>query len=254
MLAARFAVTTVLAFAANQTWAADDAEVNPYRPSVSNPAQLPVPGQLELEFGGLHVKAGEARDDSVPYLFKLAFTKEWGVLAGGDAYVWSRDEQGAREDGIGNTSITLKRAFLTSGATAFGLELGANLPTAKDAIGSGKADYTLNAIYSQDFGRMHLDVNLNTTRIGARDPGTSRMQTGMAAAFQVPLSEDWSGTAELSGVRRGGTPSESQILAAVVYSPNKRFAIDLGVAKGLNRSSQDWSVFGGFVVPIAWLR
>ncbi len=37
-----------------QTAFADEAGgVTPYRPSLSNPAQLPSPGQLELELGGL---------------------------------------------------------------------------------------------------------------------------------------------------------------------------------------------------------
>ena len=76
------AVLTSLAMPA---WAADATEVTAYRPSVSNPADLPTPGQLELEFGGLHEKKGSARNDSLPYLFKLAFTREWGVLLGGDA-------------------------------------------------------------------------------------------------------------------------------------------------------------------------
>ena len=45
--------------------AADDA-ITPYRPSVSNSAQLPLPGQLELELGGLHAKSGDARRDTLP--------------------------------------------------------------------------------------------------------------------------------------------------------------------------------------------
>jgi hypothetical protein len=234
-------------------WAASEAEVTPYRPSVSTPAELPTPGQLELEFGGQHQKQGSARDDSLPYLFKLAFTKEWGVLLGGDAHVWKRDEQGMREHGAGDTSITLKRAFIVSDTRAFGVELGANLPTAKSALGSGKADYTLNGIYSQDIRRLHLDVNLSATRIGAPEEGSGRVETGLAAALSLPLNNNWTGVAEWSGTRRSGTQSTAQVLAAMSYSPGQRYSIDAGFTRGLNGATADWSFFTGLVIPIARL-
>ena len=232
--------------------AQEERGVTPYRPSVSTPAQLPVPGQLELELGGLGVKMGDARRDSLPYLFKLAFNDQWGVLVGGEAYVSSRDV-GIRERGVGDTSVVLKRAFLVDDATAFGLELGVKLPTAKDTIGSGKADYTLNSIYSKDLGKVHMDANLNFTRLGAFEAGSSPTQTGLSASFSVPVADQWSATAELSGTRRNGAASTAQWLAAATYSPSKRLSIDFGVAKGMNPASQDWSVFSGVVVPIAKL-
>ena len=69
--------------------AADDRfePVSPYRPSVSNSAQLPAPGQLEFEFGGLRQRSADTRRSSTPYLFKLAFDQAWGVLIGGEAHV-----------------------------------------------------------------------------------------------------------------------------------------------------------------------
>ena len=211
------------------------------------------PGQLELELGGQHTKTGDARSDSLPYLFKLGLSEQWGVLLGGEALVSQRDESGARERGIGDTSITLKRASLVDDATAFGLELSAKVPTAKDTIGSGQADYTLNGIWSQDLGGVHMDANLNATRVGAAEPGSARIQTGLSAAFSLPLNEHWSSVAELSGTRRGGVPSTAQFLAAAVYMPDKRLAIDFGFTCGLNSASQDWSVFTGVVVPLARL-
>ena len=243
----------LLAVMAVPAWAADEPEVTPYRPSVSTPADLPTPGQLELEFSALHQKQGSARDDSLPYLFKLAFTKEWGVLLGGDAHVWKRDEEGRREHGAGDTRLTLKRAFIVSDTRAFGLEFGANIPTAKSALGSGKADYTINGIYSQDIRRLHLDVNLNATRMGAPEEGSGRVETGLAAALSAPLSRNWTGVAEWSGTRRSGAQSTAQMLAAVAYNPGQRYSIDAGFTKGLNGATADWSFFTGFVIPVAKL-
>lgn len=249
----RYFVPITLAIALQGAFAADDSGVNAYRPTVSNPATLPVPGQLELELGGLHVKTGGARNDSLPYLFKLGFSPQWGILVGGDVHRWSRDAEGNRVNGIGDTTVTAKRAFLIDDATAYGIELGAKLPTAKKTLGSGKTDFTLNGILSQDIGKGHMDVNLGATRLGAPDSGTGRMQTALATAFSLPLSSDWTAMTELSGVRQGGTPTTAQLLAAISYSPGKRYAVDVGVARGLNGASQDWSLFSGLVIPVAKL-
>jgi hypothetical protein len=234
------------------THAADDLNVLPYRPSVSTPAQLPVPGQLEFELGGLSSGEPDGHRASLPYTFKLAFNRDWGVLVEGDAFVSAHTENG-RVRGIGDTSLVLKRAFIVDDATAFGLELAARLPTARDGIGSGKTDWTANAIYSQDFGKLHLDLNLNETRLGAPDPGASRMQAGASAAFSHEVGERWTATAEWSGTHNPGAPSTAQVLAALSYAPSKNLVVDVGFTHGLNPGSPRWSFFAGFVAPLARL-
>jgi hypothetical protein len=148
-------------------------------------------------------------------------------------------------------NVVLKRAFEIDDATAFGLELGAKLPTAKDTIGSGKTDYSLNGIFSKDLGKLHMDGNLNFMRLGAVEVETSRTQTGLSASFSLPLADQWGVTAELSGTRRRGAPNTAQLLTAASYSPSKKLVIDFGVARGLTSASQDWSFFSGAVFPIA---
>ncbi len=232
----------------------DGAAVTPYRPSVSTPAQLPAPGQLELELGGLSARGADQRRDSLPVQFKLAFDSEWGVLVGADAFVSQRDAGGVRTRGFGDTTVVLKRAFVVDDATAYGLELGAKLPTAGDVLGSGKADWTLNTIYSKDAGKLHMDFNLNATRLGAPDPGAARMQIGASASFSHPLEDErWAATWELSGTRNAGAPSTAQFLAALSYAPTKRLTMDAGFARGLAPGSPDWQVFAGLVVPVAQL-
>lgn len=243
----------VLAFVAPTSWAQDEEAITPYRPSVSSPAQLPAPGQLEFELGGLAGRSNGQRRDSLPYQFKLAFSPQWGVLLGGETFVSSRDDAGNRARGFGDTNLVLKRAFLIDDATAFGLEFGAKIPTARNDIGSGSSDYTINGIFSRDLGKVHMDTNLNFTRLGLVDEGTGRTQTGLSASFSTPISERWGATAELSGTRRTGADSTSQALMAASYSPSKRLTIDFGVLKGLNSASPNWSFFTGLVFPIAKL-
>jgi len=52
-----------------------------------------------------------------------------------------------------------------------------------------KRDFTLNGIFSKDIGTIHMDANLNATRLGSYDVGTGRIQTGLSASFSTPVSE-----------------------------------------------------------------
>lgn len=176
-----------------------------------------------------------------------------GVLIGGEAVVSSLDDQGNRERGLGDTTLVLKRAFLMNDDTAFGLEFGVKVPTAKNTIGSGKTDYSVNGIYSKDIGKLHIDANLNFTRLGLVDPGTASTQTGISTSASLAVTEKWGITAELSGTRRRGTDDTAQALAALTYSPSNKLTIDFGFAKGLNKASPDLSLFTGLVMPLAKL-
>lgn len=230
------------------------APVTPYRPSVSSPAQLSAPGQLEMEIGGLSAQGADGRRHSLPTTFKLAFSERWGVVVSGEAWVAAPDGNGGRARGLGDTLVVLKRAFLVDEASAFGLELGAKAPTARDAIGSGKADYSLNGIYSHDLDdSLHLDLNLNATRLGAYEPGSGRTQSGLSASFAAALDENWGLNWEWSGSRRSGAASTAQVLLAATYSPTKRLSFDAGVVRGLNRATPDWAWFAGVVFPLGKL-
>jgi hypothetical protein len=250
--AAALLIAGLLLAARSHAADADFAPVTPYRPSVSSPAQLPAPGQLEFEFGGLRQRAGGSGRDSLPCLFKLAFTPQWGLLIGGEAHVWQRG--GAdRAQGLGDTSVVLKRAWTVDERSALGLELGAKLPTASDAIGSGRADESINAIYSRDLGAVHMDANLNALRLGQVDAGSSRTQWGASASFSTALSAHWGLTGEWSGTRRPGAPGSAQVLLALSYSPNPRLAFDVGVARAAHPSPATTSAFAGVVFPLARL-
>jgi Putative MetA-pathway of phenol degradation len=226
--------------------------ITPYRPTVSDPAQLPAPGQLELELGGQRTSGSGSSRSSPPYLLKLAFNEQWGLLVGGDAYVWQQQD-GGRAEGSGDTSLTLKRAWIVDSATAFGMELEVKLPTANDVIGSGKADYTMTGIYSRDFGPVHMDANLGATQLGQNDPGAARTQFNAATAFSTALAGKFGVTGEVSGTHRNGADASLQFLVALTYSPTKRLQFDLGVARTVKSNPATNSVFAGMVLPLARL-
>lgn len=242
--------TLILSTAAGA--AEDDDAITPYRPSVSSPAQLPVAGQLEFELGGLQSRSVNARRGSLPYQFKLAFSPEWGVLVGGEAHVWAHDGD-VRSQGSGDTNIVLKRAWIVDGASVFGMEFGAKLPTARSDIGSGKVDYGLNTIYSRDLGPVHMDANLNATRLGLAGAGSSRTQLGASASFSTSLSEQWGVTGEVSGTHRVGADNGVQLLTALTFSPTKHLTFDIGVARALRPTPASTLLFAGVVFPIGKL-
>jgi hypothetical protein len=233
--------------------AADDGgpAVVPYRPSVSTPAQLSAPGYLELEAGGMRT-TGPGSDSSrvtLPYTLKLAFTPDWGIRVGGDAWVHQVDAQ----SGAGDTSVVLKRRFAVSDATAWGLELGEKFATAGSTRGSGHADTTINAIFSSDFApAWHTDINVNRTRLGGPSGTSTQWQTGWAAAVSRTVTDAWGVVGEFSGTHQGAADS-AQFLVAASWSASPAAVFDFGAAHGLNDATPHLSVFAGVTVRLAKL-
>ena len=228
---------------------AAEESATPYRPTVSNPADLSAPGWLELEFGWQRIKGNDNTwHDGVPYLAKLAFTPDWGITLGGEVAVRQTDTDGTVFKGGGDTTLLLKHRMEIDDASAFGVEAGFKAPTAKEPIGSGKSDYLINAIYSRDMKDFYLDLNLSETRVGSAAPEEGRTQTGWAAAVSYALNEKWGIAGELSGAYRKGTAVTSQFLGAVSCNLSKRVVLDVGATRGLAGASQDWSVFAGATI------
>ena len=236
---------------------ADSPRVLPYRPTVSTPAELSAPGWLEGEFGALRTRsrdesAAALRRDSLPYTLKLAFSPDWGVRIGGELGVRQVGADGARDTGFGDIAVVLKRRLAIDDDSAFGVEIGANAPSARRGLGtgSGKPDYSVTGIYSKDAGAWHSDLNLIVTRLGAVDSGQSRGQTSAAASLSRALDERWTLAGEFSGTRQHGVPGTAQFLGALSYGYSKRVVIDFGGARGLNHASPKWAAFAGATVLI----
>ena len=238
----------------NLVFGDDEPVATPYRPTASNPADLPTPGWLELEFGGQHQKADDAHQISLPYLFKYAFTPDWGVLVGGDAYIRNTDTNGNSMSGFGDTQLLLKHRIPISEGRALGFETGVRAPTAKTGLGSGKADYIFTGIFSNDFGAMHLDINLGPTRLGAPEQDTGRVEWNGSAALSKNLNDRWNVAGELSATQRHAVATQSKFLIALAYSATKRTVFDFGFAKGLTDASPDYTIFAGVTTVLGRLR
>jgi hypothetical protein len=229
---------------------AQEAAATPYRPTLSNPAELSAPGWLEVEMGVARSKGGENRwQNNRPYTLKYAFSEDFGVMLSGDLHVRQVDLTGEKTAGQGDRTLVFKQRFGASEDQAFGLEWGAKLATAASGIGSGKADYVVNGIYSIDVAAVRIDANLGATRLGLQEKGLGRSQYNWSAAVSKEVMPKWTVAGELSGTARQGKNGASQFLAAASYAVNKQLVLDAGTAAGISRMAPDWSVFAG----LTWL-
>ena len=223
----------------------DEPSVTPYRPSVANPAVLPVPGYLELELGGLSVHAEDgSRTDTVPWLLKYAFTENSGLLLGGDAIDRLR-YAGTQKSGIGDTYLEWKGRLPVKEGIALGLEAGVQAPTAPSALGIGKPAFIVNGILSVDIGESELDINLGTTRFSATPAYATPWQTQWALQLSQPINHTVGLTLEISGTAQRSYEHSHQALAAINYNASRRMVFDCGVAYGLDRAAHEHHLFCG---------
>lgn len=234
-------------------------EAVPNRPTVSTTAVLSAPGWLEAEVGGLYTRARPDADPirraSLPYSLKLAFSPDWGVRIDGEGWVRQTAIDGTRESGFGDASFVVKRRFPIDTDSAFGLEASYTAPAARRGLGlgSGKPDYSLNAIYSADFGDWHTDLNLVNTRLGSVEPAQGRWQALGAAALSRRIDDRWGVVGEISGTHRHGAPGTAQILGAISYAVFRYAVIDFGAAHGSNRATPTWQAFAGITLVLGKL-
>jgi len=225
-------------------------KATPYRPTVSNPADLPVPRHLEWEAGGLFTDDREhIRRNSIPFLLKYALNEDFGILVGGDSFV-SDHANGSTDTGWGDTNLVAKYHYAISNSTALGVEAGAKLPTAASDLGSGHTDFTLNGIVSTQVNDFDIDVNASYTRLGRSDEGASRGVFGWAVAAARDIARQWTLSGELSGTHQGGVPSATQFLGALSYTAQPNVVLDGGGLAGLNRGAPRYGLFAGLTVLI----
>lgn len=245
-----FLTMMLLTAAANAEDSGDALKATPYRPTVSNPADLPVPRHFEWEAGGYSEHdSGDARHFSVPYLLKYAFTQDVGVLVGGESIVNDRSG-GDSTNGWGDTTVELKLHHALSETTGIGLEAGAKLPTASRDLGSGHADFLLNGIVSTEAVGCDVDINVTYTRLGAADPGTGRDQVGWAVAGSHDLNDQWGLDGEVSGSVQRGTVGAAQFLSALTFTAAPTIVFDGGALFGLNRESPRFGLFAGMTMLV----
>jgi hypothetical protein len=230
---------------------AEQLSVTPYRPTISNPAELSALRHLEVEFGAQSNQPGMAAErNSLPFLLKYPFSDQWGLMVGGEAWIKSRTPD-ETISGFGNTSVLLKHYHPVSETLAVGFEAGTVLPTARNSVGQGRTDYLGNLIVSQDISDLRIDVNAGVTRRGFKEQDLDRYRYNWAIAASHPVTERWGIAGEFSGVFARQQKPASQFLASLNYLMTPQLMLDFGGTVGLTTITDDYGVFAGFAYLIA---
>lgn len=234
---------------------AEELKATPYRPTVSNPAYLPVPNYLEVEMGwqSLKAKSTDRHRHSVPYLLKYAFTERIGVLIGGEAAVVEDRAGRPTQSGFGDITglVKLMHPLDTVLPSALGLEGGIKFPSAPRTIGTDRTDFLVNGIYSMAYGPFGVDLNLLYTRLGGA-PGTQgKNEVGWVTTVSYAVTDRVSMAGEFFGSHRDGVRPFLQYLSALSYAITPRIVGDVGVAFGLTGASQEWTLFTGLTI-LTW--
>ncbi len=220
---------------------ADEVTATPYRPTVSDPAEMSAPGWLEVEGGVARSKGSDnSWQNNQPYTLKYAFTEDFGVMLTGDFRVSQVDASGQKTAGRGDNILLLKHRFGATDDHAFGVEWGVKFANGATGISSGAQDYIFNGIYSVDIGKVRVDSNLGVTRLGLKEDGLGPQQYNWAVAVSREVFPQWTLAGELSGTSRHGMSATDQFLVAASYAVSNKVVVDFGAAAGYQPDCAGW--------------
>ncbi|MFZ4503207.1 MAG: hypothetical protein D4R63_10985 [Methylococcaceae bacterium] len=223
--------------------------VTPYRPTISNPAELSALRHLEVEFGAQSIQTGQTVErNSLPFLLKYPFAEQWGLMVGGEAWINARDQEGT-VSGFGNTTVMLKHYQQLSQTLAVGIEAGASLPSARSSLGQGRTDYLTNLIVSQDIADLRIDINAGVTRRGFKPAGGERFMYSWAIAASQMFTQRWGLAGEFSGVLAEQQAASTQFLTSFNYQVTPQVMLDFGGTVGMTEATDEYVIFTG----VSWL-
>ena len=233
--------------------AIEDPVANPGRPTVSTPATLTPVGYLQLENGVLvgHTSEGFKTLLDLNQVTKLAVAPRLQLIAQFEPVAWS--------EGDGATGYTNYAGGISAGAQVLVYRGDGARPSiaasflqsayAGDApdLDIGSAQQSFIALFSFDFGALHVDTNaMFNSQLGA----SRKAQYGQTLSISHPLKkttivcELWHFTQPLDDARAAG------MLWAVSWSSNPHLVYDVGFDVGLTTTSTHYEVFGGFTYLI----
>ncbi len=234
----------------------DDAQqlptVNPYRPTVTDPASLTFPGYLEMEAGGAAQHGGQQshRAFSTPIVLKLTTSSkrlEYHVFLGG--YNEQTATDGTHLSGRGDVTPGLQYLIVAQSPHTYDLaaRLEYKIPTASRGLGTGKTDYDLLLLASKDYNKtLHGDFNLGVYQQGRMTGQGFATQYLGSGVLNTKLSPTLTLQDELygySGNSEGGTIVST--LHAIGYQPSRVLAFDAGIDIGLSHAAPRYTLLFG---------
>lgn len=212
-------------------------------------------GRFQIEVFGEygHDRKETAANDNTD----LAVTLTYGISAPVDLILnipyqsWqtSSSDSRARGNGLSDRAIETKWRFYESRGLSFALKPGFTIPTGDEEkdLGSGKADYYLYFIASDEIEPWAFHVNLAYMRNNNRENDREAIwHASLASTVDVWKNVKIVGD---TGVETNPESSSNNppvyILGGLIYSPWETFDIGFGIKGGLTETEPDIAVRGG---------
>jgi len=252
--------------------AATEPAVNPGRPTVTDVANLTVPGYLEMESGLNSVKGGAGLSYQFSQAFLLKLTDRPGrtefrlstdgyviqKTSGGTAAVTTGTPNGSTvvaantnsfAQGFGDTTFGVQHLFVAQTPKTYNLaaRLEYKLPTGGSRVGTGKSDYNALLLASKDYtDKFHADYNLGQALLGRPNRSSSVGQTFAPAAFSYQVPHGFTVQTEFYGFS-GSALNGTNIVNGYgfTYTPRPSVVYDGYIGFGLTRSAPKYTVTVG---------
>jgi len=251
------AVLLLLAAALPARAQAEDPEIEPDRPDVTDSTHVVPPGLVQVEFGALFLRNAPGQTGATsPFTFRVGVFDwlEARIGADGLASVNGSDPSGT---GFGNVQLGAKLRLWAQpgGPPVLSILPNVNVPTgdSQKGLGTGDADFTLALLTGTDFHeRGHIDVNYG---IGAIGGGAGRphylqhlvsasLSAAVTGRFNPYVEVFWFSRTDISGA------AETAMDTGVIYELGARYAFDAGVQWGVSGPASDFGVFAGLTVIV----
>jgi hypothetical protein len=236
---------------------ADNDNLEPDRPDVTNGTHIVDVGLLQMEAGGLWNRAGAGRHSvGTPTTLRLGLADWLEARISSDGFLAVTDGPDVQR-GLGNVQLGAKLRLWADpgGVPVLSVLPTINLPAASESkgLGSGQADFTIALLTGTDFlTRGHIDVNYGIGRIGAGTglPRFTQHLVSWSTSVEVPgpvtpyLEGFW-----FSRLDPGGGRAVAMDTGAI-YVITPRLALDGGVQVGLTDAAPAFSAFGGVSIVL----
>lgn len=226
--------------------------VNPYRPTVTDPASLTAPGYLEMEVGGAdqHGGAGTHRAFSTPTVLKLTnLSKRLEFHVGYGGYLHLTGDDGVTSTGRGDLVPGVQYLFTAQTPKTYDIAARAEykIPAAGRGLGTGKTDYDLLLLASKDYNNtLHGDYNIGIYQLGRASGRGVATQYLASAAFSTKLSDKLTLQDELYAFSGSSeTNTIVSTLHALGYQPARNLAFDAGIDIGISHAAPKYTVLFG---------
>jgi len=221
------------------------------RPLTTDDAWTVEKGKFQLETG-----FDAARQDNHDREYSPSLTLSYGLLDRmdlgiGSGYLFVHPKEGKKENGLADTELKLKYRPIDEKdwRPAFAITGKLRIPTASASkgLGSGEADFGINAIATKNLSKRWVaHLNLGYTFIG-EDRVDNELNYSLAGQFI--LTEKWALVGEVVGINNLNGRHRDDPLSGLIgtyYLITDNIVWDAGVEIGMSKAAPDFRITTGF--------